>query len=167
MMVRRSVLCLGVALLAAPWGQGGRPAGAAEPQYVGQAKCKICHLTEQKIWAASAHARALEVLKPEERSKPECLGCHTTGHGKPAAQAADLAGVQCEACHGPGSLYKAADVMNKVKFRDDRAAAHRKVMELGLIIPDEKVCTGCHNPKSPTFKGFNFATAKEAIKHWK
>jgi len=34
------------------------------------------------------------------------------------------------------------------------------------VIPDETTCTGCHNSKSPTFKGFDFATAKEKIKHW-
>jgi hypothetical protein len=138
---------------------------AADAQYVGQTKCKACHLNEHKVWAASAHAKAIEALKPEDR-KPECLGCHTTGSGKPAAAGADLNGVQCEACHGPGSLYKSMDVMSKSKYQADRAAAHQKSVDAGLIIPDEKNCTSCHNQKSPNFKGFDFAAAKEKIKHW-
>ena len=167
MRVQRAGLVLGVAVVMVFCGLAGGLLTAAEPQYVGQSKCKICHLSEQKVWMASAHAKALEVLKPEDRNKPECLACHTTGRGKPAAPGADLAGVQCEACHGPGSLYKAADVMSKAKFQADRAAAHKKVMDLGLILPTEQTCTTCHNSKSPTFKGFDFATAKEKIKHWK
>lgn len=138
---------------------------AAEPQYVGQAKCKVCHLTQHKSWLATAHARAIEVLKPEERTKPECLACHTTGYGKPAAAGADLLGVQCEACHGPGSLYKAPDVMNKVKFKTDPAGMHKKAMELGLTEISERTCTACHNSRSPGFKGFDFATAKAKVKH--
>ena len=31
--------------------------------------------------------------------------------------------------------------------------------------PDEKVCKGCHNEGSPSFKGFDFAAAKAKIAH--
>jgi len=140
---------------------------AAEATFVGASKCKMCHLNEHKIWSAHSHAKAFEVLKIEEQKMPECVGCHTTGAGKPAAAEADLAGVGCESCHGPGSLYKAMDVMNKSKYQADRPAAHARSVEMGLIIPDEKTCVTCHNSKSPTFKGFDFAAAKEKIKHWK
>jgi hypothetical protein len=142
-------------------------AAAADAQFVGAAKCKACHLNEHKVWMESKHAKAFEVLKPEDRTKPECLSCHTTGHGKTAAAGADLNGVQCESCHGPGSLYKAIDIMSKAKYQADRAAAQKKAIEAGLVLPDEKTCTSCHNSKSPTFEGFDFASAKEAIKHWK
>jgi hypothetical protein len=167
MRVRRVGMVVGLAMVLVIGGLAGGLPGAAEPQFVGHSKCKVCHLSEHKVWMASAHAKALEVLKPEDRSKPECLACHTTGHGKPAAPGADLAGVQCESCHGPGSLYKAASVMNKAKYQADRAAAHKASVDLGLITPTEQTCTSCHNSKSPTFKGFDFAGAKEKIKHWK
>jgi len=140
---------------------------AGEAQYVGASKCKACHMTEYKAWAESAHARALDVLKPEERANPACTRCHVTGAGKPAAAGADLNGVQCEACHGAGSLYKAANVMAKAAYQTDRNAAHAKSLSLGLAAPDEAGCTSCHNAKSPTFKGFDFAAAKAKIKHWK
>lgn len=155
---------IGAALLCAAF---ALPAGAAETQFVGAGKCKPCHMTEFKAWSESAHAKALGALKPEERAKAECMGCHTTGAGRPAAAGADLNNVQCEACHGPGSAYKAADVMSKAKYQTDQKAAHAKSVELGLLTPEEKGCTSCHNAKSPHFKGFDFPAAKAKIKHWK
>jgi len=140
---------------------------AADAQYVGQAKCKVCHMNEHKTWAASKHANAFTVLKPEDQAKPECLSCHTTGQGKTAAAGADLKGVQCESCHGPGSAYKAVTIMSKSKYAADRTAAHAAAVAAGLVVPDEATCKTCHNEKSPTFKGFDYATMKEKIKHWK
>lgn len=140
--------------------------GAEEAQYVGASKCKVCHMNEHKTWAATKHAEALNVLSAEEQKNPECLGCHTTGYGKTAAEGAELAGVQCEACHGPGSEYKSMKIMSKKDYAADKDAAHAKTLAAGLIIPDEATCKSCHNEKSPTFKGFDFAANKEKIKHW-
>ena len=159
----RSGVPIGVAVLALSGLLG--LAMAADPEYVGESKCKVCHMAQHKAWAATKHAKALETLKPEDRAKPECLACHTTGHGKKQAAGALLAGVQCEACHGPGSLYKSPTVMSKSKYQADKAAAHAKSVELGLTPIAETTCTSCHNAKSPFFKGFDFAAAKEKVKH--
>jgi len=35
----------------------------------------------------------------------------------------------------------------------------------GLIVPDEKTCTKCHNADSPTFKEFDFAAMYAKIEH--
>ena len=88
-----------------------------------------------------------------------------TAYGEPAAKFAKkpLAakeGVQCESCHGPGSLYK------KKKTMADR----EKSLAAGMWEPgkDEKICTGCHNDESPTWdpaKGFDFEKRKEEIAH--
>ncbi len=147
---------------------------AVAADYVGAAKCKMCHNSkamggeQYKIWEKSRHANALNTLKKEgESENPKCIKCHTTGYGKPAAAGANLAGVQCEACHGPGSDYKSMKIMSKKAFKADHAAAHKKAEEAGLIMPPtEDVCRGCHNEESPKFKGFDFATYKEKIKHW-
>ncbi len=121
-------------------------AGAA-PTYIGADKCKLCHKLQYDSWLKTKHAKAFDSLKPEDRAKKECVECHVTG-GR-----TDLPGVQCEACHGPGSESKAISVMK------DKA----KAIAAGLKIPTEKDCVVCHNKKSPTFKGFNFAESVKKV----
>ena len=148
---------------------------AQEFEYIGAAKCKVCHNKPETgkqydLWKATGHAKAFETLKTPEAIKigqakgiadpskdQSCLKCHAT-----AAINADLnlsitmeEGVSCESCHGPGSAYKSMAVM---KSREQSIAK-------GLIIPDEKLCKKCHNPESPTFKPFDFAVASKAIAH--
>ncbi len=133
-------------------------ASAAKAAYIGNAKCKACHIKAYKAWKKTAHAKAFASLKEAEAKDAKCLECHTTGFGKGGyAVGKDtlLIHVGCEACHGPGSLYKATEVMK------DKA----KAKEAGLVIPDAKFCESCHNKKSPTFKGFNFEKAKETGIH--
>ncbi len=167
---------------------------AQDAEYVGVKKCKVCHSKEKlggveyQSWEQTAHAKALETLKavvkaeaksaanldPQKdySSDPECLKCHTTGYGKPAAAGSDgtqpnLDGVQCEACHGPGSKYKSPKIMSKKKYKEDREAARKENMAVGLILPTEEVCTGCHNQESPNFKEFDFKAMVEEVKHKK
>lgn len=156
--------------------QEGAPAKAAH-KYIGSAKCKVCHNSpakgEQfKKWTDSKHSKAFETLaspeaievgkklgveKPQESDK--CLGCHVTGFSAPAEAKEttfnQTEGVGCEACHGPGSDYK------DMKTMKDQAAA----IAAGLVIPNEKVCVGCHNEKSPTYKKFVYAEAYKVIAH--
>jgi hypothetical protein len=172
--IRVATVC--VTLLAwvlVAWG-----ADAPAHKYVGAAKCSMCHKSEAKgnqfgVWQKSAHSKAYETLagaaalkiaKEKGMAKPpqesdECLKCHVTGFGKPAA-AFDATykkeeSVTCEACHGPGSDYKSIPVMK------DLAAA----TAAGLIMPDEKTCTQCHNKESPSFKGFVFKEYAAKIAH--
>jgi hypothetical protein len=124
------------------------------PTFIGDGKCKMCHKTEHASWAKMKHAKAFDLLKPEEQKDEKCLSCHTTGYGTSDKV---LEGVQCEACHGPGSEYKSIKVMKDPE----------KAKAAGLIEADEKVCVGCHNEKSPTFKGFNYEEAKSKAMHEK
>ncbi|MFQ6033286.1 MAG: cytochrome c family protein [Candidatus Bipolaricaulia bacterium] len=107
-----------------------------------------------------------------EKKAYNCGKCHTTGYGEPGGfesmeKTPGLANVQCEACHGAGSGYRSPKIMSVKAYKADREAAHKAVLEAGLIIPDEKTCTKCHNEESPFYKPFNFAEYKEKIKHWK
>ena len=88
----------------------------------------MCHKTEHKSWLETKHAKAYETLKPEDRKKDSCIVCHITGFG-----VADTVfeGVQCEACHGPGSLYKSMKIMNKKKYKADRET--RKPVPAAII----------------------------------
>lgn len=131
--------------------------------YIGAAKCKMCHNSptkgaQYKVWSENAHAKAWDVLSDEEKAKPECAKCHSTFHSVDASLRGTLTeaeGVSCESCHGAASNYKA------VHTKGDRTAS----VAVGLVIPNEELCKKCHNEESPTFKGFDYATAVAKIAH--
>lgn len=125
------------------------------PVYVGERRCKVCHLATFKAWEKTAHAHAFETLEEKERKNPICMACHTTGYGAGGHGSEEmvvaLINVQCESCHGPGSLYSRSSVMR------DR----RRSEELGLVKIEPETCTRCHNENSPTFRVFDY---KEFLK---
>lgn len=116
-------------------------------RFVGVNACKPCHMGEAKgkvyeTWSSTAHARAFERLDSAQQANPICLGCHTTGWNRqiaPGKAPEDLRGVQCEACHGPGSVYKT------LVFMKDET----KAWERGLIRPVEWTCRRCHTADIP------------------
>ncbi len=128
--MKRIFLVLAVAVVML--GVGALAANAA-PTYIGAEKCKMCHKVQYDSWAQSKHAKATENAQKSANPKFEaaCLTCHATN--KDAA----LAGVQCEACHGPGSDYKSLSVMK------DAA----KAKAAGLVIPSQATCDSCHDGK--------------------
>ncbi len=138
------------------------PAKAAG--YIGNTKCKMCHIKQHKAWAETPHAKAFgnlqtadpsaaaemaTKLKIELKGSPAatdaCVKCHVTGFqlagGYPAADSAKtvaLAAVSCESCHGPGSLHVAAPMADKKKFINKAVTAN--------------MCTQCHTAViSPKF----------------
>ncbi len=94
---------------------------AKDKTYVGRAKCASCHLRENTAWKKSKHAKAFEDLSAQYKEDKSCLACHVTGYGEPtgfksAKETPQLAGVVCEACHGPGSEHaKLGDMIAKKK----------------------------------------------------
>jgi hypothetical protein len=131
-----------------------------QPEYVGVDKCKTCHKAEKngqqyKIWSENNHAKAFEALKSEKAgpiaekagikgdpTKDEyCLSCHTTaGTKKNVDKSYDISeGVGCEACHGPGSLYRKMNIMKD--YDASVAAGMIGTREKGAI---EKMCANCH-----------------------
>ncbi len=76
-------------------------------KYIGSAVCAQCHNHTHTHWSMTLHSRALEALKEiGQDENPTCLACHTVGFGEPGGfqsedTTAALAGVGCEACHGP------------------------------------------------------------------
>jgi hypothetical protein len=149
-------------------------------KYVGVAACKPCHQSDKQgkqfdIWKASKHAEAYKTLESPEANdiakkkgltkpaaeSPECLKCHVTGYAADKALFTEKFvvkdGIQCEACHGAGSDYKAMNIMK------DKT----KAMAAGLIAAkdDPKLCTQCHNEESPTFKAFTYQEYWDKVKH--
>jgi len=137
-------------------------------QWKGWKKTRMSQAFETLLPGHAAQAKAKFKLegKRDYTQDASCLACHTTGYGLPGGypalvkgktwteaeslRARALQGVQCEACHGPGSLsipYK------RKHFKYKRA----DVRALGLVLPDEKTCRKCHNRKSPAIgKDYRF-----------
>ncbi len=109
-------------------------AGVAQAQdhaYVGAKKCKMCHKVQFASWEQTTHAKALDDAKGSTDpayDAGKCTACHATNNDEA------MAGVQCEACHGPGADFKKMSVMK------DREKAEAN----GLIIPTQENCNGCH-----------------------
>jgi RecJ-like exonuclease len=131
-------------------------APAAKHTYVGASKCMMCHKKDNvyPTWLDSQHAKAWDSLKTEDQKNEKCVACHSTGKN---AAGELLTGVQCEACHGPGSDYMKMSIMKDKKL----------AVEAGLIIPDEKVCKKCHNenvpPQFASKVAFDFAKMKTKV----
>lgn len=150
-------------------------------EYVGDSKCKLCHIKQHKSRLETRMGKAFDTLKPGEKAdvkkahgldpqkdytKDEtCLACHTTGFGKAGGyavpdpndkKAVKLAkkrqNVGCESCHGPGSAY--IEVFMDI-LRSKRNYKVEELYAVGLTKIDESTCTACHNDKSPTFDSAN------------
>lgn len=142
---------------------GGTSLTAQDYEYIGAAKCKMCHNktstgSQYKIWAASKHAKAMDLLVGDEKTDPNCIKCHSTAGSVDEDLIATLKsseGISCESCHGPGSGYKSNTVMK----------SREKSLAKGLVIPDEAVCLECHNDESKYFKGFNYDEYVKKIAH--
>jgi len=124
-------------------GRGPEPPPEGEPSYVGREDCEECHETQAAFWAETGHARAWDTLEDVGKQfNFDCIYCHVTGWQKPGgatlAVNEHLRDVQCETCHGPGSIH--VDKLGEEKpFRIQRT-------------PPESLCKGCHNQEhSDTF----------------
>ncbi len=120
------------------------PAAEGMPHYVGMEACASCHSQAVETWHGTAHSLAWETL--EERGKQfdrSCIGCHVTGYEEPGGSTlghtTGLVDVQCEQCHGPGSMHAANPQL--------------RGLPTGVFIErTEQTCIGCHNDEhSPRF----------------
>lgn len=105
-------------------------------EYVGASICMNCHREVHAAWSQSKHAHALDALRDAgQESNGDCLPCHATGYGQRGFVSRTLtpgmAGVQCEACHGPGA----------------RHVGSRKPADI-LRVPNSATCGLCHTGAS-------------------
>jgi hypothetical protein len=122
--------------------------------YVGADRCGTCHEAEYKQWKRSGHATALARLSRVQQEDATCRTCHTM---VPASDDPELAGVQCESCHGAGRFYEPSYVMR------DKVLAELN----GLQKIESSVCTPCHTKDAPTVEPFEFAAKVELVRHEK
>ena len=87
------------------------------PLYVGAASCVECHEDNHTDWSSTIHATAFDTLVGSGDGENElCFPCHSVGYGTASGfvdlnTTPQLADVQCENCHGPGSNHN-ADPLN-------------------------------------------------------
>lgn len=79
--------------------------------YVGGQRCADCHTDVAMQHSSSAHGRPSKaILATPFAASTQCMGCHVTapyfdGGWKGPKDDSDMAGVSCEACHGPGEAH--------------------------------------------------------------
>jgi hypothetical protein len=119
------------------------PAPAGRAHFTGDRACAGCHKEETRFWKTTIHAKAWTTLvKGGKTLDLECVSCHVTGYGELGGSnlghTKNLEAVQCETCHGPGSVHVAEEGL------EDPPAVR-------LATP-ESTCVQCHNEKhSDTF----------------
>ncbi len=79
--------------------------------YVSNKKCRLCHREFFVGRMKDPHVYTYErLLATGYEKNRRCLGCHTTGYNVETGYTdfgttPELVGVQCEGCHGPGSVH--------------------------------------------------------------
>ena len=94
------------------------PVAKGQAGYTGTESCADCHADAVEFWSKTVHATAWKTL--EERGQQfdlDCIGCHVTGWQRPGGSNlghnTKLRDVQCETCHGPGSIHVAKGGLEK------------------------------------------------------
>lgn len=106
-----------------------------EPRYMGIDSCTTCHEEARKVWDGTKHAHAYETLSKQFKEfNLDCVSCHVAGYDRPGGSTVThvdgLKDVQCESCHGPGSLH----------------AAKPEAVKVPAPKPSADVCLSCHHP---------------------
>ena len=137
---------------------------AKKASYVGAQACKACHQEAFNVWMKSqtishtkdergqeitrtlGHSKAWKTLADMDKdSDRSCIGCHSIGFMEPGGyckttEVAFRKDVQCESCHGPGSLHAQSG---------DKKLIKRQV--------PEETCRSCHHvPHIDTHESFNY-----------
>ncbi|MBN2070519.1 MAG: hypothetical protein JW814_03590 [Candidatus Krumholzibacteriota bacterium] len=125
--------------------------GKIRESYLGIDICRRCHTDIMSGFMLTKHFRAFNDLALSGRDTDKaCLPCHTTGYGlfsgydieTEQAGGINLQGVQCEACHGPGTKHS-----RDGKYKKEAVSS----------------CRVCHTPeRSP---GFDFDQYMKSFDH--
>ncbi|PRP91758.1 Perchlorate reductase subunit gamma precursor [Enhygromyxa salina] len=111
-----------------------------QPSYAGIDACADCHEEAVQMWKTTIHGRAYDTLVTANKQYDlSCVGCHVTGFRAPGGSEVvenhGLQSVQCEQCHGPGSLHVEDPSTDNIRLEAPMS-----------------VCLECHTPEhSDTF----------------
>jgi hypothetical protein len=97
---------------------GVAPVAKGQPGYAGNETCTDCHTEAAAFWSKTVHATAWKTLVERgQQFDLDCIGCHVTGWQRPGGSNLGhnekLRDIQCETCHGPGSIHVAKGGLEK------------------------------------------------------
>jgi len=126
---------------------------SGEYKYSGNLKCRLCHREFFLGRKKDPHEHTFKdhIKKGDHAEEGKCLACHTTGFGIPtgfvdAKSTRKLTDVQCEGCHGPGSVHNARDAKGGFLAGTDKPEILKKM------------CQACHNARwNKSFKSLDDA----------
>lgn len=132
--------------------------------YTGSDVCGDCHAEAYEIWKETLHHQGTHTLLEDLRgsadalSDPDCIRCHTTGFGWKGGWASTalpeglrremhdgLAGIGCEACHGPGARHVETEAVEDID------------------LSSSGTCLGCHDSENDA--EFDFAKKWPLVEH--
>ncbi|MCP4714106.1 MAG: hypothetical protein GY868_03230, partial [Deltaproteobacteria bacterium] len=124
--------------------------------YVGAEQCRKCHELQYDHWQSTKHA--VTHTTPQALSAAgEMLFRYHTGVGHAGGYPEPgRAGVQCEACHGPGEKH----------LSNPTAKGHSYIVGLGAECPNcvvEQICRRCHELSDDP--DFVFETHINSVRH--
>jgi hypothetical protein len=108
---------------------------SGQAKFVGVGECENCHDEAATFWRTTGHAGAYKTLSDDHKEfNLDCVSCHVTGYERPGGSTVTfvegLKDVQCEECHGPGSLH----------VEDDQRE------DVITLTPPKDLCVKCHHP---------------------
>ena len=119
--------------------------------YQSPQRCRECHEAEFLAWSNTTHAQAsfdpiFQVYLQQAEEPGECFACHTTGYNAITGQFM-LAGVTCEACHGPYRVQHPEESMVIATSEDLCGACHPSTLlewESSRHGEVDVTCVDCH-----------------------
>jgi hypothetical protein len=121
------------------------------PGFRGPQHCAECHPSEFYDWSGTTHARAsfdpiFREFLQDAQEPGECFACHATGYNAVTGQFV-MAGVTCEACHGPYRDSHPGQSMQMAASQDLCGSCHKSTLaewEASSHGQAGIACVGCH-----------------------
>ncbi len=116
------------------------PLKPGELHYLGGDSCRDCHPDPAAVYDGTQHPSAYKTLVDKSRQYDiDCIRCHVVGYDQPGGvcrldKVDGLSGVQCESCHGMGSVH----------------AASAGDVNMPVPKPGIAQCLRCHTPDNDT-----------------
>ncbi len=136
------------------WTQG-RQLPVSFGAYASPQRCRECHAAKYQAWSGAIHAgacsgQAFQAFVQTAQEPGKCYSCHATGYEHATGQFA-LAGVTCEACHGPYQAKHSGNDMAVTVSQDLCGACHTSTWAEWASSRHGKIgvtCTDCHEVHS-------------------